>query len=70
LSGLNNRFRGNAAVYPAPSIWWQWSKIDGGVRVGFTRGVDVTLEHTTHNIGAPRKLHLRETLMTVRWRMG
>ena len=69
VSGLTNRFKGNATLYPAPSIWWQWTKIDAGVRVGLQHGLDVTVEATRHNIGSTRKLHLRETLVTLRWRV-
>ena len=70
LSGITNRFRGSAALYPAPSIWWPWTKIDGGIRIGFAKGFDVTIEHAKHNIGAPVKLDLSETLVTLRWRVG
>lgn len=72
VSGLTNRFRG-PAQYPAPSVWWQWGKIDGGVRIGLPYKLDLTVEYTTHNVGvpvtAPRDLHLRETLVTLRWRV-
>ena len=68
-SGLQNDFRAAADKrYPAPSVWWPWTKIDYGVRVGFTHGVDVTIERAKHNIGAPRKLDLGETLVTLRIR--
>lgn len=70
LSGLTNRFNGPAS-YTAPSVWWQWTKIDGGVRIGMKRGLDLTVEYTKHNVGSPRrKLNLRETLVTLRWRVG
>jgi len=68
-SGLTNRFIGNALIQPAPSMWWQWTKFDGGVRIGFKRNVDLTVEYARHNIGSRFKLHLRELLATVRWRM-
>jgi len=68
-SGLTNRFVGNALIQPAPSMWWQWTKFDGGVRVGLKSGLDVTVEYTRHNIGSRNKLHLREMLATVRWRV-
>lgn len=68
LSGLTNRFRG-PATFVAPSVWWPWTKIDAGLRVGFSHGVDVTLEHTKSNIGAKKKLNMRETLVTVRVRV-
>ncbi|HET7437590.1 MAG TPA: hypothetical protein VFN10_22995 [Thermoanaerobaculia bacterium] len=69
LSGLTNRFTGNGAVYPSPSIWWQWTKVDGGVRIGLPKHLDLTVETTRHNLGRPAKLHLRETLVTLRWRV-
>ncbi len=68
LSGLTNRFRG-PREYPAPSVWWAWTKIDGGVRIGFRRRLDVTIEYTKHNVGSVRKLNLREALVTLRWRV-
>lgn len=69
VSGLTNRFRGDATLYPAPSIWWPWTKIDAGVRVGFAHNIDVTIERARHNVGAPRKLDLSETLVTLRVRV-
>ena len=69
VSGLTNRFRGDARLYPAPSIWWPWTKIDLGVRLGLPQNVDLTVEYAKHNIGAPKKLDLAETLATVRVRI-
>ena len=68
LSGITNRFRGNGVIFPAVSIWWPWTKIDAGFRVGLPYNVDLTVERSKHNIGAPRKLDLSETLVTLRWR--
>lgn len=68
LSGLTNRFRG-PAEFVAPSVWWPWTKIDAGMRIGFAHGVDLTLEHSKSNIGAKKKLNMRETLVTVRVRV-
>lgn len=72
VSGLTNRFRG-PAQFPSPSVWWQWGKIDAGIRIGLPYKLDLTIESTTHNVGvpvtAPRDLHLRETLVTLRWRV-
>jgi hypothetical protein len=53
----------------APSVWWPWTKIDYGVRIGFAKNVDLTVEHAKQNIGAPRKLSLGETLVTLRVRI-
>ena len=69
VSGLTNRFRGNPVLYPAPSVWWPWTKIDAGLRIGFVRNIDLTIEHAKHNIGAPRKLDVDETLATLRIRI-
>ena len=69
ISGITNRFRGNGNLYPAPSIWWPWTKIDVGLRIGFTKNTDLTIEHAKHNIGAPRKLNVDETLATLRFRI-
>ena len=67
VSGLETHFRGT--VFPAPSVWWEWTKFDGGVRVGLTRGFDVTLEYTVHDIDTARRpVSQRETLVTLRWR--
>jgi hypothetical protein len=68
LSGLTNRFVG-PALYTAPSVWWQWTKIDAGIRIGMKRGLDLTVETTRHNVGSRFKLNLRETMATVRWRV-
>ena len=68
-SELHYGFKGNGALYPAPSIWWNWTKIDLGVRIGFARNVDLTIEHAKNNIGAPKKIHPDETLATVRIRI-
>src|SRR5215212_8170352 len=71
LSGIRNDFRDRAnKTFPAPSVWWPWTKIDYGIRIGFIHNIDVTLEHAKHNVGAPRKLDMRETLVTVRVRVG
>lgn len=67
VSGLTNRFRG-PATFVAPSVWWNWTKIDAGLRVTLPRRFDVTLEYTKHNVGTARNLDLREALVTVRWR--
>jgi len=69
VSGLTNRFRGNPVLYPAPSIWWPWTKIDAGLRIGFVHNIDLTIERAKHNIGAPRKLNVDETLATLRVRI-
>jgi len=56
-------------MYPSPSMWWNWVKIDYGVRIALAKNTDVTIEHAKHNIVAPKKLNLGETLVTVRVRV-
>jgi hypothetical protein len=68
-SELHYGFKGNGAQYPAPSIWWNWTKIDAGIRIGFAKHVDLTIERARNNIGAPKKIHPDETLATVRVRI-
>lgn len=67
-SALRNDF-GPVPGFPAPSIWWNWDKVDGGVRVGLKRGLDVTVEYTQHHVESRLPLKLREALVTVRWRV-
>jgi hypothetical protein len=66
-SALDNHFLGT--VFPAPSVWWDWQKLDLGVRVGLPKGFDVTAEYTTHDIESRFPLELKEWLVTVRWRV-
>jgi hypothetical protein len=67
-SAIRNDF-GPVVGFPAPSIWWDWDKVDGGVRIGLQRGIDVTVEFTQHHVGSVRPLKLREGLVTLRWRV-
>lgn len=68
LSGLENRFKG-PRNFIAPSVWWNWTKIDYGIRIGFPHSTDLTVEYTRHNIVVPVKLDLSETLVTLRARI-
>lgn len=67
-SRIDNHFTG-PLQHPAPSLWWDWDKTDLGVRVGLPHGLDVTAEYTTHHVGSRAPLHLREALVTLRWRV-
>lgn len=67
FSRLENHFANPR--FPAPSVNWDWDKIDAGVRVGLKHGLDVTAEYTVHKIESRFPLGLRETLVTVRWRV-
>ncbi|MDP9360394.1 MAG: hypothetical protein M3P29_02965 [Acidobacteriota bacterium] len=67
-SGLQNHFRG-PKQFPSPSVWWNWTKLDYGIRIGFAKHVDLTIERAKHHIAAPAKLNLGETLATLRIRI-
>ena len=67
-SALQNFFKG-PREFPAPSVWWNWVKIDYGVRINLIKSTDITIERSKHNIAAPRKLDLSETLVTLRVRI-
>lgn len=68
ISGITNRFRGDR-TFVAPSVWWPWTKIDYGLRIGFARNTDLTIEYAKHNVGAPRKIDVDEMLVTLRVRV-
>lgn len=75
VSGLQNTFRAAADKrFPAPSFWWPWTKVDYGIRAGLGHGVDITAEQTRSSIGTPTnvpiKVRAKETLVTVRVRVG
>jgi hypothetical protein len=70
-SNLDNHFFGHPQ-YPATSVRWDWRKYDAGLRIGLTRGFDVTVEYTTHDAFSPAgrvPVDMTETLATVRWRI-
>jgi predicted metal-dependent RNase len=51
-------------------MWWNWVKIDYGVRVGLAKHTDLTIEHAKHIIVVPVvHLHPDETLVTLRVRI-
>ena len=68
-SRLRNDFIGDPLLFPAPSIWWNWTKTDYGVRIGLPRNSDLTVERARHNIKSPRKIDAGETLVTLRVRI-
>jgi len=68
VSALINHFRG-PPTFVAPSLFWDWTKIDLGVRIGLVENLDLTIERAVHTIDAPRKLEPTETLVTLRIRL-
>jgi hypothetical protein len=68
LSALQNFYKG-PRNFVDPAMWWNWVKLDYGVRIGFARDVDLTIERAKHNVEAPVELNLDETLVTLRVRI-
>lgn len=68
VSALDNHF-GPSPPFPSPSLWWDWKKLDAGMRIGLPHGLDLTLEYTYHDIHSTRVLNPRETLVTLRYRV-
>jgi hypothetical protein len=65
-SSINNDFAmpGN---FVAPSVGWDWRKIDAGFRLGIVRGIDLTVEYAFHEMVLKTKtLHPNEGLLTLR----
>lgn len=67
FSTLEHDFRG-VPTYPAPSVWWDWEKLDVGVVIGFYDDLELTIEHAFHDILIPVELDVDETLVTLRYR--
>jgi hypothetical protein len=65
-SHIDNRFTVPAS-YPAPSIDWDWTKIDVGFRLGVSQHTDFTLEYNINRAKAPnRTVEPNEMLATFR----
>jgi hypothetical protein len=56
---------------PAPSWSWDWTRIDGGLRVVVISGIDLTLEYADNDftLASGRKASNNEFLATLRWRV-
>lgn len=69
-SMLDNDFRNHPGT-PAPSLAWDWTKLDAGLRLGIISGVDVTVEYAdnTFTLGSGAERDNNEFLTTLRWRI-
>lgn len=54
--------------FVAPSVMWDWAKLDLGARITIRKGLDVTVEYAFHDITAARPIHHDEFLTTLRLR--
>ena len=70
VSELDNQFRTHPR-FPAPSVFWDWEKIDAGLRMGLIDGmIDLTVEWNDNTfVRAGRDESADEFLATVRWEM-
>lgn len=68
-SKLEPDFR-NPARTPAPSLSWEWEKLDAGLRLGITPGSDLTVEYARNEFLTARGWRDNDELLsTLRWRM-
>ncbi|MEO7975400.1 MAG: hypothetical protein ABIU84_17605 [Thermoanaerobaculia bacterium] len=70
-SFLKPEFAGGSSRFPAPSVRWEWSKLDYGLRAGIIEGVDLTIEFADNEmtLANGRKISNDELLTTLRFRM-
>jgi hypothetical protein len=54
--------------FVAPSVFWDWTKIDLGVRIRLIQGADLTIEYSLHDIEASKEIGHDEFLTTLRFR--
>jgi hypothetical protein len=69
-SRLDPDFDGGGA-YPAPSVRWEWTKLDAGLRLGIVDGFDATVEYADHEFFIPalaRNGSNNELLVTLRFK--
>ncbi len=68
-SKLDPEFRASP-FFPAPSVTWEWEKLDYGIRLGIVPGVDLTVEYADNSFilasGAERENN--EVLATLRFK--
>ncbi|MBZ0089794.1 MAG: hypothetical protein K8H90_05380 [Thermoanaerobaculia bacterium] len=70
-SRLEPEFEGGSPRFPAPSVRWEWVKLDYGIRMAIIEGVDLTLEFADHTmtLANGREVSNDELLTTLRWRV-
>jgi hypothetical protein len=66
-SKLDNDFKAPRG-FVAPSVAWDWTKIDVGARVTILQNIDLTVEYAFHDIVAARPVNHDEFLTTLRFR--
>lgn len=65
-SSINDQFT-MPSNFVAPSVGWDWRKLDLGARLNIIRGMDLTVEYAKHDMILKTKtLHPNEGLLTLR----
>lgn len=54
--------------FVAPSVAWDWTKNDVGVRLAIMQNIDLTMEYAFHDITAKQQIDHNEFLSTLHWR--
>ncbi|MGE5233684.1 MAG: hypothetical protein ACM3OB_06195 [Acidobacteriota bacterium] len=67
----NPGWRGGSPLFPAPSLRWDWRKIDYGLRLTIVSGIDLTLEYSDDRTTTLANVNVQhnEALVTLHWRM-
>lgn len=69
-SELNNDFEGTPQ-YPAPSVWWDWKRIDYGLNADITDNLRLILEYADNRFLRNGRWESNdEILLTLRWQWG
>ena len=57
--------------FPAPSVRWEWMKLDYGIRLTIVEGIDATIEFADNEMTLANgsKVSNDELLGTLRWRL-
>lgn len=67
---MDNHFVG-PAIFPSPSFWWDWEKLDIGFNTDFGENTRLTLEYSINEFERKKKTEENnEFLLTLRWRFN
>jgi len=67
---MDNHFVGNS-IFPSPSFWWDWEKLDVGINTDFGENFRLTLEYALNKFERREKIEANnEFLLTLRWRFN
>lgn len=67
-SVMDNHFVGDS-IFPSPSFWWDWEKLDIGINTDFGENTRLTLEYSINQFERKAKIEENnELLLTLRWR--